>query len=52
MARRLLANKPAGLFPDYRRDEFERLLAARCRIERRLDLPSGTRTLYQAVVGG
>jgi SAM-dependent methyltransferase len=52
MARRLLANKPDGLFPDYRRDEFERLLAARCRIERRWELPSGTRTLYQAVVGG
>ncbi|MFC4147813.1 methyltransferase [Micromonospora mangrovi] len=52
MARRLLANKPDGLFPDYRREEFERLLAARCRIERRWELPSGTRTLYQAVVGG
>ncbi|MFJ6198914.1 methyltransferase [Micromonospora sp. NPDC092111] len=52
MARRLLANKPAGIFPDYRRDEFERLLAARCRVERQRDLPSGTRTLYQAVVGG
>ncbi|SCG74256.1 methyltransferase domain-containing protein [Micromonospora inositola] len=52
MARRLLANKPDGLFPDYRRDVFERLLAARCRIIRRAALPSGTRTLYQAVVGG
>ncbi|MEU4381447.1 methyltransferase [Micromonospora echinofusca] len=52
MARRLLANKPEGLFPDYRPAEFERLLAARCRITRRLDLPSGTRTLYAAVVGG
>ncbi|QGN49008.1 methyltransferase [Micromonospora sp. WMMD558] len=52
MAGRLLANKPDGLFPDYRRDEFERLLGARCRIENRLDLPSGTRTLYRAVVGG
>ncbi|MEU7614979.1 class I SAM-dependent methyltransferase [Micromonospora rifamycinica] len=52
MARRLFANKPAGIFPDYRRDEFARLLAARCRIERQQDLPSGTRTLYQAVVGG
>ncbi|MFI7576737.1 class I SAM-dependent methyltransferase [Micromonospora sp. NPDC049497] len=51
MARRLLANKPEGLFPDYRREEFERSLAARCRIARRLDLPSGTRTLYEAVVG-
>lgn len=52
MARRLLANKPDGLFPDYRRDEFERLLGARGRIERRLELPSGTRTLYAVVVGG
>jgi SAM-dependent methyltransferase len=49
MARRLLANKPAGLFPDYRRDEFERLLSARCAIARREELPSGTRTLYLAV---
>jgi SAM-dependent methyltransferase len=52
MALRLFANKPAGIFPDYRRDEFARLLAARCRIERQQDLPCGTRTLYQAVVGG
>ncbi|MEH0843811.1 methyltransferase domain-containing protein [Micromonospora sp. CPCC 205711] len=52
MARRLLANKPDGLFPGYRREEFERHLAARCRVERQRDLPSGTRTLYQAVVGG
>ena len=46
MARRLLDNKPAGLFPDYRPEVFARLLAERCRIERRLDLPSGTRTLH------
>lgn len=52
MARRLLANKPDGLFPDYRRETFERLLAARGRVVHRLELPSGTRTLYQAVVGG
>ncbi|MBQ0895711.1 class I SAM-dependent methyltransferase [Micromonospora sp. U56] len=52
MVRRLLANKPDGIFPDYRRDEFERLLAARCRVERQRELPCGTRTLYQAVVGG
>ncbi|MBQ0902383.1 bifunctional 2-polyprenyl-6-hydroxyphenol methylase/3-demethylubiquinol 3-O-methyltransferase UbiG [Micromonospora sp. U21] len=52
MARRLLANKPEGLFPDYRRDTFERLLAARGRIADRLELPSGTRTLYRAVMGG
>ncbi|WDZ82516.1 methyltransferase domain-containing protein [Micromonospora cathayae] len=52
MADRLLANKPAGLFPDYRPEVFARLLADRCRIERRLDLPCGTRTLYLGVVGG
>lgn len=52
MARRLLANKPEGLFPDYRRDAFEELLAARGRITERLELPSGTRTLYRAVMGG
>ncbi|MER7459631.1 class I SAM-dependent methyltransferase [Micromonospora sp. NPDC126480] len=52
MARRLLANKPENLFPDYRRDEFERLLGARCRVVDRLDLPSGTRTLFRAVIGG
>jgi SAM-dependent methyltransferase len=46
MAQRLLANKPAGLFGDYRRDAFERVLGERVTIERRLELPSGTRTLY------
>ncbi|SCL22017.1 Methyltransferase domain-containing protein [Micromonospora pallida] len=51
MARRLSANKPVGLFPDYRTEVFERLLGARCRIVRRLDLPSGTRTLYLGIVG-
>ncbi|TDB81024.1 methyltransferase [Micromonospora sp. KC721] len=52
MACRLLANKPDGLFPEYRRDVFERLLAAHCRVERQRELPSGTRTLYQVVAGG
>ncbi|MGC4890993.1 class I SAM-dependent methyltransferase [Micromonospora sp. DT227] len=52
MARRLLANKPDGLFPDYRRDAFEALLARRGRVVARAELPSGTRTLYQVVVGG
>ncbi|MFI7429981.1 class I SAM-dependent methyltransferase [Micromonospora sp. NPDC049836] len=52
MARRLLDNKPDGLFPDYRRDTFEALLAARGRLVRRVELPSGTRTLYQVTVGG
>lgn len=49
MAQRLLANKPAGLFADYRRAEFERLLDRRFVIERREELPSGTRTLYVGV---
>ncbi|MEU2615450.1 methyltransferase domain-containing protein [Micromonospora sp. NPDC007271] len=52
MARRLLANRPDGLFPDYRREAFERLLTAHGRTVRRVELPSGTRTLYQVVVGG
>ncbi|HEX6967272.1 MAG TPA: class I SAM-dependent methyltransferase, partial [Micromonosporaceae bacterium] len=52
MARRLLANKPAGLFPEYRRETFERLLARRCRVERRVELPCGTRTLYLGVRDG
>ncbi|MFI6763672.1 methyltransferase [Micromonospora sp. NPDC050417] len=52
MAQRLLANKPAGLFPDYRREEFERLLARRCEIIAREELPSGTRTLYVGVPRG
>ncbi|SCL35653.1 Methyltransferase domain-containing protein [Micromonospora nigra] len=52
MARRLLANKPDGLFPDYRREEFERLLTARGRVEERTELPCGTRTLYRVALGG
>ncbi len=52
MARRLLANKPAGCFPDYHRDEFERLLAQRCVIVRREELASGTRTLYVGIPHG
>jgi len=49
MAQRLLANKPAGLFPDYRREVFEQLLAERFTITRRQELPSGTRVLYAGV---
>ena len=49
MARRLLSNKPAGLFPDYRPEVFEKLLAERFEIERQLTLEGGTRTLYSAV---
>src|SRR5690606_24403846 len=46
MAQRLLANKPPGLFGDYRREVFEKLLAERFTIVRREELPSRTRTLY------
>ena len=52
MALRLLSNKPAGLFPDYRPEVFEKLLADRFQIERQLTLQSGTRTLYSAVPRG
>jgi SAM-dependent methyltransferase len=46
MAARLLANKPAGMFGDYCREAFERVLSERFTIARRCELPSGTRTLY------
>jgi SAM-dependent methyltransferase len=46
MTRRLLANKPAGLFDDYRIEHFEDLLAAQFHIGARQVVPSGTRTLY------
>ncbi|HEU4425806.1 MAG TPA: class I SAM-dependent methyltransferase [Pilimelia sp.] len=52
MAQRLLANKPAGLFPDYHREAFERALAERFTVAAREELPSGTRTLYLAVPRG
>lgn len=52
MAQRLLANKPDGLFPDYRREVFEELLAARFRVERQVTLAGGTRTLYAAAPHG
>jgi hypothetical protein len=48
MADRLLANKPAGMHGDYRREVFERLLEARFQVVEREELPSGTRTLYHA----
>jgi len=44
--KRLLANKPAGLFDDYRRDAFESLLAERFLVHRQETLPAGTRTIY------
>ena len=46
MADRLLGNKQAGLFPDYRIEEFERILGDRYQITSHLRLPSGSRTLY------
>jgi SAM-dependent methyltransferase len=52
MAARLLANKPAGLFGGYHRDAFERLLAERFTVVRRVELPSGSRTLYEAIARG
>lgn len=48
MADRLLGNKAAGLFPDYRIEEFERLLGERYQVTSHLRLPSGGRTLYVA----
>lgn len=46
MTQRLLANKPEGLYPDYRVEVFERLLGERFTVEMEKVLPSGTRTLY------
>jgi hypothetical protein len=46
MAERLLGNKPAGMFPDYRIERFEELLAEHFTIEGREALPSGSRTLF------
>jgi hypothetical protein len=48
MARRLLGNKPAGMYGDYRRDAFEALLERSFRVDRTESLPSGSRTLYLA----
>lgn len=48
MVTRLLANKPAGLFDDYRRDAFEAILAEQFLVHRQETLPGGTRTLYLA----
>jgi len=49
MARRLLANKPDGLFPDYHVETFVRLLGERFDIARRETLPGGSRTLIAGV---
>ncbi|HEY8524866.1 MAG TPA: class I SAM-dependent methyltransferase [Acidimicrobiales bacterium] len=48
MVKRLLANKPAGLFDDYRRDGFEEILGQQFLVHRQETLPGGTRTLYLA----
>ena len=48
MGVRLLSLKPAGTFPDYRAEVFERLLEERFVVDRREQLASGTRTLYAA----
>jgi hypothetical protein len=48
MGKRLLSLKPAGTFPDYRAEVFQRLLEERFVIDRQEQLASGTRTLYAA----
>ncbi|MCZ7536512.1 MAG: methyltransferase-like protein 9 [Acidimicrobiia bacterium] len=48
MARRLMADKPAGLFDDYRVDAFESLLDSAFRLVEFEVLPGGTRTIYLA----
>jgi hypothetical protein len=49
MVKRLLANKPAGMFDAYTRPAFEDLLQARFTVERSETLPGGTRSLYLAL---
>jgi SAM-dependent methyltransferase len=51
MVKRLLANKPPGLFDDYQRSSFESALQKQCRVERIETLSGGTRTLYLATPG-
>jgi SAM-dependent methyltransferase len=46
--KRLLANKPPGLFDDYGREAFERLLAEQFLVHEQQRLPNATRTLYLA----
>jgi SAM-dependent methyltransferase len=46
--KRLLANKPPGLFDDYRREAFDELLAEQFLVHEQQRLPGGTRTLYLA----
>jgi hypothetical protein len=42
----LLGNKPAGMFPEYNIESFERLLEEQFTIESKEALPSGSRTLF------
>jgi len=49
MVRRLLSGKREGSNADYELDVFERELASRFEVERREELPSGTRVLYRGV---
>ena len=48
MVRRLLAGKREGMHGDYERGEFERRLGEAFEIERREQMPSGHRILYEA----
>jgi hypothetical protein len=48
MVKRLLSAKREGLHADYELESFERLLAERFRVERRQELPGGTRVIYEA----
>ena len=48
MAKRLLANKRAGLFPNYEIQAFEEELRKRYVIQSQESLPGGSRTLYLA----
>jgi ribosomal protein L11 methylase PrmA len=48
MVELLMSGKAEGTHPDYDISNFERLLEERFSVERREELPSGTRTLYEA----
>jgi len=47
MVRRLLRGKRAGVHDDYRLDVIEPAIEARFAVRRRVDLPSGTRVLFE-----
>jgi hypothetical protein len=48
LVKRLLAAKAEGLHADYELDEFDRLLGERFEVDRREELPSGTRVMFLA----